>query len=86
MSGPNAMSRCQMSIDDGVTWVEIATPLRVAIREVSETEDEGEDLYLMISDEGIVLDRIGQVSGLYHGTAALDRDALLTLTGKESTS
>lgn len=86
MSGPEAMSRCQMSIDGGVTWAEIANPLRIIIREVSETEDEGEDLYLMISDEGVVLDRVGQVSGLYHGTAALDRDVLLTLTGKESTS
>lgn len=78
------VSRCQVSLDGGLTWVNAGNGVRVVIREINETEDEFEDMYLTVSDEGLILDQIGQVSGYCSGTAALDLDGLVALTtGKD---
>ena len=70
----------QLSIDGGVTWTDMKSDARIIFRDASEDDDSMQDLHLVVTSEGVILDLVNQSSGDVEKTASLLMDDLLELT------
>lgn len=79
-SSNDMASNCQVSTDDGLTWQNINTAVRVSFRDAAEEDDRMQDLNLTITHEGVIVDVIDQTEGTIVKTAPVDIERLMEMT------